>query len=195
MGTAAQAQLTVPNISRTTGLSQRTLVSQNVPLHHCKQEDGTNLPTSGDATVFGLEYGTHGSASPKLKSADLKSAGSTSRIWRLAEALSMIYDDANTIQIDVRARMTNVADSTATLDLECFETDDEAGIGSDLYSGSAVDVNSGTWTTYSFVIDATSLLPGDMLDMKFTFDCNDAAGGSEVALEIGAIKIRQDTRP
>lgn len=196
MTTSAQAQVSIPNITRA-GMAQRNLVDDNVPLQDCKDTaDLTELPTAGNATVFGLVSGTHGSAGPMLKSADLKTLGSVSRTFRLVRALLPIYYDGETVTVQVKCRITNAADTTATLQLDARKKDGEGSIGSDLYGGSAVDVNDDTqWTSVQFDLTTTSLVGGDMLDLEFTFACNDGAGASEVALQIGEVRIRQDCRP
>ena len=155
----------------------------------------TNLPGTPLADDLGLVGGTFGTDSPSIQTEDLKAAGATSSYARFCVALPPEYDDGETVQIRIHAGMlTNVADTSATVDLEVYESDKEAGIGSDICATAAQSINSLTLASKDFTITASGLVSGDVLDCRSTTAINDAATGTAVKGIIGYVALLCDIR-
>ena len=155
----------------------------------------TNLPGTSAADDLGLYGGTFGTASPTLQTYDVKTVGATNLYARAAIALPHNYDDGETVQLRFHAGMkTTVADTSCTLDVECYESDLEEGIGSDLCSTAATTINSLTLADIDFTITATALVAGDVLDVRINAAPNDGAGGTAVIGMIGNAELLCDTR-
>lgn len=152
------------------------------------------LPAAADGTSLGLVAGTHGSASPILKGSDAGGLTRTEKA-RFQFALPPEYEDGGTVTLRAHVRMQVVSADTATLDVEAYESDSEAGIGSDLCTTAAVDINSATWANKDFTIDASGLVAGDVLDIELTssvYDSGDSA--PNINSQIGLVAIRLDIR-
>lgn len=178
-------------------LAQDTLASYMIPWTAFRVFDAyaTNLPGTPAADDLGLVGGTFGSASPSLQTEDLKTAGATNNRARFMVQLPPEYDDGETVQIRLHAGMlTTVADTSATIDVECYESNSEAGIGSDLCTTSATTINSLTLADKDFSITASGLVAGDWLDVRITTAVNDAASGTAVKAIIGKVSLLCDIR-
>jgi hypothetical protein len=89
---------------------------------------------------------------------------------------------------------TTIADTSCTADVECYESDKEASIGSDLCTTAATSINSTTFADYDFTITASGLVSGDILDVRLTIACNDAATATAVIPTIGAVTFVLDIK-
>lgn len=157
----------------------------------------TNLPGTAASDDLALVGGTFGTNSPSIQSRDLKSAGgAVAGYARCQIELPWEYDDGQTVQIMFHAGMlTTVADSDATLDIQCYETDEERGISADLASAAGVNnMNSLTLADITFTIDSTNLVAGDLLDLRVSISIEDAATGTAVIGCIGAAQLLCDVR-
>ena len=155
----------------------------------------TNLPGTAAGDDLALVGGTFATGSPTIQTGDLKAAGSTTRYARAMVQLPMNYSDGGNLSIRAYAGMlTTVSDTAATLDIEVFKVDGAGGIGSDLYAGSAVDVNSLTLADRSYTLTPTGLVPGDLLDFRFSFLVNDGASGTAVTGCIGQVSLVCSTK-
>ena len=105
-----------------------------------------------------------------------------------------LRDTGQTVNLRLHAGMiTTVADTTATLDVVAYASDEEAGIGADLCTTAAQSINSLVFADYDYVITATALAPGDVLDVRIHTAVNDAAGGATVKACVGATQLLCDT--
>lgn len=155
----------------------------------------TNLPGTAAADDLALIGGTFGSASPCLETSDLKAAGATTQYARCLLELPPEYDTGETVTIRVHAGMvTTVSDGTATVAIECYESDGEAGVGSDLCTTSATSINSLTLADKDFALTSTSLAPGDVLDVRVAIAINDTSTVTAVKGRIGKISLLADIR-
>lgn len=155
------------------------------------------LPTAGATDDLGIIEGTFGTATPSLRTEDLKAAGATNNRARVLVHLPWEYVAAQSVTLRFKAGMiTTVADTTATLDCEAYKLQDDPddAIGSDLVSTSATTINSTTFANIDFTVTATSLSPGDILDVRITTAVNDAATGTAVIAGITSSKLLADCR-
>lgn len=156
---------------------------------------GTNLPATPLTDDLGLVGGTFGTDSPSIQTEDLKAAGATTSYARACFQLPPEYDAGQTCKIRARGGMlTTVSDTTATVDFEVYESDDFAGIGSDLCTTAATTINSLTEANQDFTITETGLAAGDWLDIRMAVAVNDAATGTEVKAQIGLVALLLDIR-
>lgn len=155
------------------------------------------LPTAGATDDLGLIEGTFGSATPSLRTEDLKAAGATNNRARALIQLPWEYVAAQTVTLRFKAGMiTTVADTSATLDCEAYKLldDPDDGMGSDLVSTAATSINSLTFADIDFSVTANDLSPGDILDMRITTAVNDAATVTPVIAGITSAKLLCDVR-
>ncbi len=172
-------------------LAQESSVVYPQPWESWRVHDAyhTNLPGTPAADDLGLIGGTLGSASPSLQSEDLKAAGLTDKYARAVFQLPAEYSSGATINLRASAGMlTTIADTLAELHFEVFKSNRAAGVGSDLVTTPATDVNSTTIQDYLFGVTPTGLVAGDILDLRAHFQVNDAATGTEVKAILGAVE-------
>lgn len=158
---------------------------------------GTVLPGTPATDDLGLVGGTFGTATPSLRTEDLKTAGATNNRARVLVQLPWEYEAGQSVTLRFKAGMiTTAADTTATLDCEAYKLQDDPddSIGSDLVSTSATSINSTTFTDIDFTVTATSLSPGDILDVRITTAVNDGASGTAVIAGITSAKLLADVR-
>ena len=155
----------------------------------------TNLPGTPLTDDLGLVGGTFATASPSIQTEDLKAAGATTSYARACVPLPWDYAAGQTVTARFHAGMlTTISDGTATLDLQCYETDEEVGISADICATAAQSINSVTLADIDFTITPTALTAGDLLDMRIAIAINDAATGTAVIGCVGAAKLLCDVR-
>lgn len=132
-------------------------------------------PASDD---LGLSTGgTFGTDAPYVSAGDLKAAGATTRRARFLYQIPHTYVAGQSIRISANAGMiTTVADTSCTLDFEAYALDKDGTVGgSDLVTTSATTINSLTFGAKTFDVTATALSAGDVLDIRVSIACTDAA--------------------
>jgi len=155
----------------------------------------TNLPGTAATDDLALVGGTFGTNSPTIQTGDLKAAGATSRYARVMIPMPAEYVAGETVTLRLHAGMkTTVADTTATADVEAYESDREEGISADLCATAAQSINSLTLADKDFTITATNLEPGELLDVRIHLAVNDAASGTAVIGLIGAVELVCDVK-
>lgn len=186
---------TIPTVSRDDLAQDDTQVYSIPPTEWRKHDDlSSPLPNAAAGDDLGVE-GTFGTGPPIITSGDLKATGDTTRYARAAVPLPPEYQDGETATIRVSVGMeTNAADTSATVDIECYRSDRENGISADLCSTGSQDCNDTTYANYDFTVTPTSLTAGDMLDIRIALQVNDAATGTEVKAVAGAVEVLCDIK-
>lgn len=181
-------------------LVQEDLVVYSIPIIDGRTWDAvtTPLPQAAAADDLALIEGTWGTDALTLQSSDAK-ATTVTQYARYQFALPAEYVAGQTVTVRVVAGMnTTVSDGTATVDLTCYLGTSETGVGSDLCATAAQSINaaliSATPTVADFTITATSLVPGDLLDMRFAIAITDSATGTAVIGEISKIQVLLDIK-
>ena len=180
-----------------TKLAQDTNQPFSIPLGEWRVHDAITsfLPGTAASDDLGFDGGTFGSSSPHITAGDLKAAGATTRYARALVQLPVEYDDGQTVYIRCHAGMqTTVADTSCTLDVQCYKSDEETGIVSDICATAATSINSLTFADIDFTITPTGLVSGDTLDVRIAIACTDAATGTAVEPTIGATQLLCDVR-
>lgn len=184
-----------PKQSRSSILSQRDYVINTIPLTDFRVWDSfaTNLPATSAADDLGLYGGTFATSAPMIKTYDVKAAGAVTLYARGILSIPENYVAAESVSILLHAGMgTTVADTSATIDIQAYKSNEEGGISSDLCTTSAQSINSLTMADKTFVLTATSLSPGDQLDVRIAVAVNDAATATAVIAQIGAVQLLTD---
>lgn len=188
-----------PALSKANVLALAELQPFPIPLTDFRVWDNMAelLPTAGATDDLGIIEGTFGSATPSLRTEDLKAAGATNNRARVLVQLPWEYEAGQSVTLRFKAGMiTTVSDTTATLDCEAYklQADPDDAIGSDLVSTAATTINSLTFGDISFTVTPTNLSPGDILDVRITTAVNDAATGTAVIAGITSAKLLVDCR-
>ena len=194
--------LTIPNNAisaqtRASILTQDTNVKFPVNLADLRVWDAlhTNLPGTAAADDLALIGGTFGSAPPLIQAGDLKNAGATSRYARFSLIVPECYDDAETFSLVISAGMkTTIASTSCTVDVECYRHDKVSGISADLCATAAQSINSLVFADKTFTITPTTLVKGDVLDIRITIACSDTATGTAVTPTIANIEAVMDIK-
>lgn len=179
-----------------TKIAQRVLAESVIPLTQARVWDAvqTNLPATPASDDLGIITGTWGTNPVRITAGDVKALGSTTRRLYLAIPIPSNYEDGQTIQLRIRAKMeTTVADTSCTIDAEAYVGSDGA-LGSDLVTTPATSMNSLSAANYEFPINATGVDPGDMLEVRLSIASNDAATATAVTPAIYSISLLCDTR-
>ena len=180
-----------------TQLAQRTEQRIQIPFSAWRVWDAiaSNLPGTGAADDLALNSGTFATASPTIQTGDLKAAGSTDRYARCLIALPFNYDDAETVILRAHAGMkTTISDGTAVIDFQVYESDLSEGISADICATAQQTINSLTLGNKDFVITATSLTKGDVLDIRMKINVTDTSTGTAVIGMVGNVELLLDTQ-
>lgn len=152
---------------------------------------GATAVSDDDLIMIG---GTFGTDPPCIQTGDLKGVTKT-RYARAQVVLPWEYVAGQTVTIRFHAGMvTTVAGTSCTLDLVCYESDEELGLSADICTTAATTINSLTFADVDFTITPTSLAAGSLLDMQVAIAVTDAATGTPVIGCIGAAKLLCDVR-
>ncbi len=155
----------------------------------------TNLPGTAATDDLALSGGTFATSPPVISAGDLKAAGATTRYARFQMQLPECYDAGETVTLSLAAGMkTTVADTSCTVDVQCYRIDKISGIGSDLCTTAAAAMNSLVFADKDFTITPSGLVPGDVLDVRIAIACNDAATATAVTPTIAAIELVCDIK-
>lgn len=185
----------MPQLSRS-DLAKESNVAFPVPMTAWRVHDAlhTLLPGTPAGDDLGL-VGDFGVDAPRLSAGDLKAAGATTRYARSCVALPPEYIDGDSVAIRVSAGMAdNVADNTATVDLEAHKLDGEGGVGADICATAAQSINSTTFSDYDFTITPTGLSAGDELDLRLAVAVNDAASTDPITAIVASVRTLCDIR-
>lgn len=156
----------------------------------------TNLPGTPATDDLGLIGGTFATGVPSIQTGDLKNAGATTRYARCQVQLPPEYVAGETVTLRVNAGMiTTVASVSATIDFEVYKSGRGVLVsGSDICATAATSINSVTFGDKSFTITATTLNPGDVLDIRMAIAVNDSGTGTDVIGCAGEVALLLDIK-
>lgn len=180
-------------------IAQRTLQEYGIDLAACRIHDnyGVILPNAGATDDLGLVGGTLGTSAPSLRTEDLKTAGLTWNYARVQMTLPPEYVAGQTVKIRLTGGMvTTIADTTAFVDVECYENEEDDSVSADLCTTAETTINVliATPTTVDFTITASTLSPGSVLDVRVGTKVTDAAEATPVIGCITKISLLCDTQ-
>lgn len=155
----------------------------------------TNLPGTAATDDLALSGGTFGTSPPTVTGGDMKALGATTRYARFQVQLPECYDSGETVTLRISAGMvTTVADTSCTVDVQCYKLDKITGIGSDLCATAATTMNSLVFGNKDFTITSSGLAAGDVFDVRIAIACTDAATGTAVTPTIASIDLLCDIK-
>lgn len=164
-------------------------------IHDAPQTRLPGTSSGNDLAIVGTTFGTDAIA---WETADLKAAGSTTNYARLSIRIPECWEDGETLKLRISAGMiTTIADTEATVDVSAYKSNrDGAKTGSDLIttSASSDNMNSLTFADVDFTINATTLSPGDLIDVRVSVLVNDGATGTVVKGRVGAVELLADIK-
>lgn len=179
-------------------LAQRPNVIRRIsPFEWRVWDSGALLGTPGNDDL-GLVAGTFGTDVFKISAGDLESAGATTRRAILQLPIPENYEDGQTLTLRLRAAMEgSVADNSCEIDAEIYEVGNSGEAGgspTDLVTTAAQDMNSVTPTDFDFAITPDDVVAGDILEIRISITCNDAATGTAVTPVIYKTALLYDAR-
>lgn len=188
-----------PAVAKANILALAELQPFPIPLTDFRVWDAMQTPLPGTPVTddLGLVGGTFATATPSLRSEDLKTAGATNKRARVLVQLPWEYESGQSITLRFKAGMiTTAADTTATLDVEAYklQADPDDAIGSDLVTTAATTMNSLVFADIDFVVSPSGLSPGDILDIRVTAAVNDGGSGTAVIAGISSARLLCDVR-
>lgn len=167
-----------------------------IPLESLLVWDDLNLrlpgvPANDD---LGIIEGVWGTNAATIRTSNSQTTSVTQRA-RFRIPIDNQYIEGQDFKIRLRAGMiTTVADSSATIDLEVYSPDGDGGVGTDLCTTAAQSINSLTKGNFDFVVTASGLAHGEMLDCRATIAITDGATGTAVIGELSSIRALRDIR-
>lgn len=183
------------NIERSK-LEQNALVLYRIPLTAMRVWDAFTslLPSTAADDDMALIMGTPGTNAPTLQGVDFGGTTSDEKCG-FEFVLPAEYDDAESVQVRVRAAMnTTVADTSCTIGTQCWSNDDDGTVSANLCTTSAQSMNSLTVANYDFAITSTSLSTGDSLQIVLAFAGTDSGNAGVMIPEIYAVYVMLDIR-
>jgi hypothetical protein len=177
-------------------MPQEDFVGYPIPLSSVRVHDNMAalLPAAAADDDMGLVTGTPGTDDLTLQGVDFGATSSDEKCafqWRLP----IEYQAGQSVRLRVHAGiLTTVADGALTLDVECWRSDGEGSVGSDLYAGSAADINDTTTADQDFTIDAATLSPGDLLIFRLSFAGSDTGNAGVMIPLITRIEPQVDIK-
>ena len=189
-----------PAMSKANVLAIASLQAFTVPMSMWREDDNyaTPLPVTPIADDnLGLVSGTFGTNAPSLQTLDSGGNAAVKTYKARAEIpLPWNYVAGNPVSIRCHAGMkTVVADQTCTLDVEVYKSDEDGTSTGDLYAGAALSINSITFIDKDFSLTATSLNPGDLLDVVLTVSIDDNGDANPgITGVIGSVQLLSDVR-
>lgn len=179
-------------------LTQDDFQVYQLPLERFRVWDAvaTTLPGTSATDDLGFITGTFGTAPPYIGTGDVKNTTVT-RYARIGFCLPPEYVAGQSVRVNLHAGMiTTVSSGVATVDVECFKMaqDGTTGMGSDLCATSATTIKSLTFSDKPFDITATTLFPGDWLDIRLTVNIVDSATATAVIGAILAAEMHLDIK-
>jgi hypothetical protein len=158
-------------------------------------DSGAALPNTSSSDDLGFYQGTWASATPMVRSYDVKNVGATALYARTFLTLPPEYIAGATVTLRFHAGMvTTVASASCTIDAVCYESNGEGGLGSDLVTTAAQSINSLTFADVDFQVDPTGLTAGDILDLRVHIAPSDTATVTAVIAAIGKASLLCDIR-
>ena len=188
-----------PALSKANVLALAELQAFPIPLTDFRVWDAmqTVLPGTPLADDLGLVGGTFATATPSIRTEDLKNLGATSSYARFLVQLPWEYVAGQSVTLRFSAGMiTTIASATATLDVQAFKVLNApaTALEADLYAGAAVSINSLVFANTDFALTSSGLSPGDILDVRITTAVSDTGTGTAVIAGLASARLLCDVR-
>lgn len=159
-------------------------------------DSGQPLPSAAANDDLGVVMGTFGTNVGVVTAGDVKATNST-RYALTHVYLPDYYDNGQTVTVRLLSGMqTTVADTSCTIDVVCYEIDDDATptADGDICATAAQSINSLTAANKDFTITPTNLVAGDLLEIRVAIAYNDSATATAVIPTIYKAALLFDAR-
>ena len=179
-----------------TKLAQDANKCYTIPIHAFRRWDhmGVNLPEAATEDDMGIITGTPGTDVPTLQGIDF-GAASTDEKCGFEFCLPAEYDAGQSITLRLRAAiLTTVADTSLTVDANCYKSDRDGLAGADIVATAAQNMNTLTPANYDFVVTPTGLTAGDRLLFVLAFAGTDGGNLGVMIPEISQVEVLLDVR-
>jgi len=168
-----------------------------IPLTNLRVHDAvmTELPNAAANDDLGVVMATWNTDAPTCQAGDIGGTASTRYAFfshRITE--DWILGETMTIRF-YAGMLTTVADTSCTLDLECYVNNGDGTVGSDICATAVQDINSVTLANKDFTITPGSISNGDELLFRIAIAYSDTGDAGVMIPEIGSIKMLRDIRP
>ncbi|MEM8493765.1 MAG: capsid cement protein [Planctomycetota bacterium] len=174
------------------GLTQDALAKYAIPLEDCAQPTApyNALPPTPTTSLWGYVAGTHGTSAPALRTADFGGTSSAAAL-RVTWTVPPEYDPGESLTFQVNAEFLTVPDANDTIDIVAVRRADPS---TDLYAGSAQQVGD-TAANELFVLDATNVVVGDVIDIVLTANFSDSGNAAaDITGQINEIAMLADIK-
>lgn len=145
-----------------------------------------------------LVKGTFGTNAPSLQTPDFGGNAAADTYYARGEVeLPSTYVAGESVKIRVHAGMpTAVADQECTVDIEVYKSDEDATSTGDLCATAAStnNMNSLTFADIDFTVTASSLNPGDILDVRIKVTADDDGDAGVMKGCIGSVQLLCNVR-
>jgi len=140
--------------------------------------------------------GTHGTNAPSLQTPDFKNNHAAATYTTRGEIqLPWEYIAGQSVTIRLHAGMlTTETDVACTVDLTVYKSDEDSTSTGDLCATAATDMNSDVFSDLDFTITASTLSPGDLLDVKITVSADNDDDAGDMRACIGSVQLLCDVR-
>lgn len=179
--------------------SRATMVQQDLLAYPIAMRDlrtwdapATVAPATPANDDLGVVYNTFLTLGPTLESGDLKNAGATTRKTGFEFQVPVEYVAGETIILAINCGMkTNFASQTATIDAQIAR---RAAPTVDIVATDAQSMNGLVAVTNEFVVTATNVVPGDILDVVLTMEIADTGTATAVIGKVNSIVMKLDVK-
>lgn len=140
--------------------------------------------------------GTHATNAPSLQTPDFGGNAAAAHYYARGELqLPWEYIAAGSVTIRLHAGMlTTVASEACTVDLVVYKSDEDQTSTGDLCATAAQTINSLTFGDIDFTITASTLSPGDLLDVLIDVSADDDTDLGVMKACIGSVQLLCDVR-
>ena len=142
--------------------------------------------------------GTHGTDAPSLQTPDFGGNGAAASYYARGEIrIPAEYVAGQSIELRVHAGMlTTAADQSCTVDVEAYKSDEDSTSTGDLCADAAIsdNMNSLVFADIDFTITASTLSPGDLLDVRLTVTADDDGDAGVMVGVVGSVQLLCDVR-
>ena len=185
-----------PGISRTEQVQSEQQIYAVLPTQwRVWDAFSTVLPAASATDDLGLYAGAFATGCPNVQTGDVK-ATSVTRYARTVWQVPLEFVTGQRITLTAKAGMiTTVAATSATIDFEVYKMGENALVsGTDICATAAQSINSLTFASMSFTLTTSTIVPGDLLDIRMTIATVDPATATAVIASLGSLKMLTDIK-
>jgi len=182
----------MPLLQRSEAVTETSQII-GIPLLDACNDDGSPLALAASAGKFGIVAGGFGTGGVKLQG-EAASGNSKTSTAHYTVRLPQNYVAGSNFNIRVKQRVSVVLNTTANIDVNCFKSDGQGGVGADQVTTTIITNNTVTWVNHTFAVTGTGFVAGDELDIYIQCQANDTGGANSGKSEIGSVYLELSTK-